>query len=245
MESEKVLFLTDLHVPYGSQRTLDLVLNYAAKNTYTCIVLSELLDFYAISPFNRDPERVLKLSQELDESYTILHQITKQFKDQKRVYISGNHDERLRRLIWSKAPALAGLPCLNVEDLLGLTAFEWKYYDNKQLIMDGETPFSIGHLTFLHGHEIRMGWGAVNLAKIMYERARINVIAGHHHRCQEWIIRTIKGDFEGCWMVGCLSDLNPPYMPHNDHIHGFAEIFFDTDGDFEVRNRKVIKGKIL
>lgn len=243
--ANRVLFLSDLHTPYHDERALQLTLNYAMKNTFDTVVMSEVPDFYSISSWCRDPKRVHLLGEELDQCREAIRLVSELFKDRRKVYIAGNHDERLKRYIWKNAPALADLPGLNVADVLGLTEFGWEYYDNKERLMSGLKPFSIGHLTFLHGHEVKMGWGAVNVAKILYERSRTNVIAGHFHRCQEWIVRTVRGDHEGSWLVGCLGDLNPEFMPHNDWIHGFADIHMDDDGDFEVRNRKIMKGKIL
>jgi len=243
--SNRVLFLADLHIPYSDEAALDMALNYAAKHTFDTVVMTELPDFYSVSSWCRDPQRVSLLADELHDCVKVVEKVSSLFKGRDKIYIPGNHDNRLERYIWKHAPALAGLSSLDMAMLLGLTENGWIYYDNKKALMEGRKPFHIGHLTFLHGHEVRMGWGAVNVAKILYERCRTNVIAGHFHRHQEWIVRTLAGDHEGAFLVGCLSDLNPEFQPHNDWVHGFGDIQFDDDGDFEIRNRKIMRRKIL
>jgi len=43
----------------------------------TIFINGDLVDFYAISRFNKDPERELKLQEELDEAVNVLRQIKK------------------------------------------------------------------------------------------------------------------------------------------------------------------------
>jgi len=43
---------------------------------------------------------------------------------------------------------------------------------------------------------------------------------------------------------GCLCELQPAYMPHNQWNHGFA--FVEVDGDdFHLRNLRIHNGKVL
>jgi len=151
----------------------------------------------------------------------------------------------LNNFLMSQAPQLKGLPQLTVPELLQFGKYEWHYVNNKERLLKDKVPYRIGKLTFLHGHEIKAGWGAINLAKIYYERCRSNVIIAHHHRAQEWLVRTITGKHEGSWLIGCMCKLSAEFMPHNDWIHGFAVITFRDDGFFSVNNRKIIKGRVV
>jgi hypothetical protein len=48
------------------------------------------------------------------------------------------------------------------------------------------------------------------------------------------------------WSLGCMCELHPPYMPLNKWNHGFAIVDLDDNGtDFEVRNKRILKGKVL
>jgi hypothetical protein len=48
------------------------------------------------------------------------------------------------------------------------------------------------------------------------------------------------------WSLGCLSELNPAYMPLNKWNHGFAIVDLSDNGeDFHVKNYRIHKGKIL
>lgn len=239
-----VLFMSDLHIPYHDEEALGTAIEYGMSKDPDCAIISELPDFYKLSYWSKDPNR-MDFFEELSLSRDCVRMLSKTFKGMEKVYIVGNHDERLKMYLWKKAEELTKLEELALPNLLEFSKHDWRYVDNRQRMVRRLPPLKIGHLTFLHGHEIKTGWGAVNLAKIYYERARGNVVLGHHHRAQEWIVRTISGRHEGCWLIGGLCKLSPEFLPHNDWIHGFAVIRFDADGDFKVKNHKIINGKVL
>ena len=238
------LYLTDFHVPYHNEEAIGLALEYGLSADPDEIIISEVPDCYQVSSWKKDPTR-LPFLDELELSRKWIDKLAKKFKKQKVTYLVGNHDERLNNYLIKNAPELVGIKELELPFQLGIHKYNWQYIDNRKLMMAKSPPLKIGHLTFLHGHEVKTGWGAVNLAKIYYERCRTNVVVAHHHRCQEWVVRTIAGKHEGSWLLGCLCLLSPEFLPHNDWIHGFAIIRFDADGDFRVENCKIINGKVL
>ena len=240
----RILFLTDIHAPYHDQKALDIAIDFGLKKGCDQVIISELPDLYQVGSWLRDPTKD-SFYQELEKVTALVQQLDKAFKGKDVTYIHGNHEERIDRYLMKRAPEMYGLKAVSREHLMGLDQTKWKVIDNKKVLQEGGTPYKVGNLTFLHGHEVKMGWGAINLAKIMYERSRVNIIAGHHHRAQEWVVRKISGKHEGCWLVGCLCDLHPEYLPHNDWVHGFAVVHMYKGGDFSVENRKIINGRVL
>lgn len=204
--------------------------------------MSELPENRSVSYWNKDEGR---LEYELEKVRELVEVISGAFYEEEIIYIPGNHDERLHDYISRYAKALKGLRGLNVYEQTDMKKHGWRYHDNKVSMGKGHGPLRIGKLSYLHGHEIKAGWNTANLAKIYYDRCRSNVIFGHHHRCEEKVVRKITNHHEGAWCVGCLSELNPSFQPHNDWVHGFAIIRYYDDGFFKVKNRKIINGRIL
>jgi len=240
----RILLLTDIHAPYHDKQALKLAIKFARKKEIDEVIVSELPDLYKVSSWLKNPD-TMPFYQELEEVKQVARQIASAFPGKKFTYLSGNHEERITKYLWRHGEHLAGIDAFAPQALLGITELGWEWVDNKERLAKNQPVLQRGELTFLHGHEIKMGWGAVNIAKIMYERAGKNVIMGHFHRVQEWVVRKIDDKFSGCWSVGCLCDLHPEYNPHNNWIHGFAIIHLFEGGAFSVENRKIIEGKVL
>ncbi len=235
-------YLGDLHVPNHDEESLGLAMENCLKKGVDTVIISELPELRPVSYWNTNEGL---LEYEIEQCRVVVEGLSKKFKKQDIIYLPGNHDERLEMYIRKHAPALQHLRGLNVRSLLDMDKNGWVYQDNKVEMRKGNGPLRIGKLSIIHGHEVKTGWGSVNLAKIYYDKCRCNILFGHHHRCQEWIVRTLTNSHEGSWGVGCLCELNPAFLPHNDWVHGFAIIEFYDDGFFKVTNRKIIQGRIL
>jgi predicted phosphodiesterase len=240
--TKTVGFLTDFHSPNHDEEAIGIAVDNCKYKKVDTVIISELPELRTVSYWNKNEG---ELEWELEETRVLVEYLSKEFKKQEIIYIPGNHDERLDSYLRTSAPALRGLRGMSVYELTDMKKHGWIYHDNKLALQNGDGPLFIGRLCFLHGHEVKTGWGAVNLAKIFYDRCRSNVMFGHHHRCQEWIVRKINGEHEGSWGVGCLCELNPKFMPHNDWVHGFSIIKFYDDTFFKVKNRKIISGRVL
>jgi len=69
---------------------------------------------------------------------------------------------------------------------------------------------------------------------------------GHNHQTSEHTETDMNGKSVTTWSLGCLSELNPAYMPLNKWNHGFAIVDLSDNGeDFHVKNYRIHKGKIL
>jgi hypothetical protein len=234
-----ILFINDIHLPYHSLTALNIALKYGFdKKVNTIFINGDLIDFYAISRFQKDP-RKRDLSNEIKTTRDFLSILRKIFPLAKIFYKLGNHDVRWEHYLIEKCPDLLGLSEFNLESILKLADHDITMIPDKQIV-------HIGKLTALHGHELGTSiMSPVNIARGLYLKAKDNAICGHHHQSSEHTEPNINGKVVTCWSVACLSELHPDYAPINKYTHGFAHIrVVDEEGNFEVTNLRIINGKI-
>jgi predicted phosphodiesterase len=242
----KAILFYDIHQPYHNRAVYDIAMGYAkAWEPDEIYIGGDFVDFKDISTWKDDPLR-MPFKDEVAFVKNNLHSMRETFPDAKIIYIEGNHENRLSRYMWSKAPEFCGLPELAFEKLMDLESIGIQYYSNVDRLNMNFPPVRIGKLYVLHGHEIMLGSGTVNLARTMYLKTHVNVIFGHHHQSQNYIFKKLDGTYEGSWAVGCLCNLSEQYQPMNNWINGFCTIKYNPQtGYFKVRNKLIIDGQIL
>jgi len=237
--NDKILLLSDIHVPYHSIDALTVAINYAKQKEgiNTVILNGDIVDFYQASSFVRDP-RKKKLSEEFDIFKDFISKLYFSLGEPKMYFKQGNHEERFERYLFLKAPELLDIQEFKLNILLEFGKYGIEYIDKKRIIKAGK-------LSILHGHEFgRSVFSPVNPARGVYMRAKESTIIGHHHQTSEHTEPTLGGKIITTWSTGCLCELNPEYMPINKWNHGCA--FIETDGnDFRVHNKRIYKGGIM
>ena len=238
-ECNDILFINDIHLPYHSITALNVALKYGfEKKVNTVFINGDLIDFYAVSRFQKDP-RKRNLGNEIKTTRDFLAVLRKIFPKAKIFFKLGNHDVRWEHYLIEKAPELLGLDEFNLESILKLADHDITMIPDKQIV-------HIGKLTALHGHELGTSiMSPVNIARGLYLKAKDNAICGHHHQTSEHTEPNINGKVVTCWSVACLSELHPDYAPINKYTHGFAHVkVVDEEGNFEVTNMRIINGKL-
>lgn len=218
--SEMHVVLSDQHIPFQDPVLEDLSIDFLAEHQPKVIhLLGDVLDFYSLSSFDKDPQRRETLQDELDGATRYFERLRKVCPKARIIYSEGNHENRLRRYLWSQARALSNLRTLSFEELLGLGKFniEW---------VDASSPYRIGHLLFIHGELVRRASGAS--AKGHMDKFGCNVIHGHTHRLGAYYHRTYD-DMMGAWENGCLCTLNPEYATCPDWQNGWSVVWFHGD----------------
>jgi len=199
---ERCLIIPDLHAPYHHESALSACLSFS--NWFKpdkIFILGDLIDFYAISHFLKDPERALKLQEEIDEAVNILEQIRKFNPKSEIVLIRGNHCHRLQKYLWSQAKELNGLRDLTVESLLHLRHLNIKYEKTGRLVHRG--------VIFKHGNVVRAFAGYS--AKGEFEKSGMSGVSGHTHRAAVYYHNNSSGNY--VWMeTGCLCQLDAEYL---------------------------------
>jgi predicted phosphodiesterase len=240
LNEKRIGILSDIHFPYADMTSLNAAVSYLIDFEPDCIILNgDTLDMYHASNFEKDP-RQRSIKYELDVCRNFLIQLKELFPKAKIVYKAGNHCERYEKKILERLPEFVDLEWTTLEYALGLHQIGIQIVKNKRIIKAGD-------LNICHGHEFSKGFIApVNVARGFYLRAKANVIAGHHHRISEHMEQDINGKQIGTWSTGCLCELNPKYMPINNWQHGFATVeIINNEGNFRVKNLKIINGEVL
>jgi len=127
-ELEKILVMGDIHGEFVDDRALDLTINYVRRvyKPDTIILNGDIVDFYGISRFDKDPLRKDNLQYELDITKKLLTDLRKYFPTAKIYYLKGNHEERLKANL-SKNPEFSGLTALKLENLLDFRSNKINY----------------------------------------------------------------------------------------------------------------------
>lgn len=237
VEGERVLCIADIHSPYYDKRAVTTALKYGVrKKADTVLVLGDLIDFFAVSFWEKDP-RKRNIQNEINMTVGMLEFIRNLFPDANIIIKIGNHDERIERYLKVKAPELLGFKALSYDSIFDAERLGVDTVPDKRLVQ-------IGGLNCIHGHEFNKSFfSPVNPARGLYLRGKENAICAHYHRTSEHAEKTMTDDVTVCWSIGCLCDLRPTYAPYNAWNHGCAMIYRDGD-NFYVKNRKIINGEI-
>ena len=222
-----IAVVADTHAPYHDQRAVDLacVLIEAVKPK-ELVHLADGVDCYAVSSFDRDPERVITLQNEFDKAFEVNKQIAEAAPEVERYYLeSGNHELRWMRYL-HKHPEINGLRAMEFENLMRLEESGWK-------LGGMEREYCAGRLVLKHGKRISKHAGMSARYALEEEMHQRSVMIGHSHR-QGFTPETGPRLLVGGWEVGCLCDLNPEYVRHPNWQQGMAFITTGTGHAFSV-----------
>lgn len=236
---ERALFLSDIHAPFHDNIAVDVAVQFARFwKPHYLFLMGDILDCYSVSRFSKDPRRKLDLQTEADEAREILTTIRRAVGDACKVYyIEGNHEYRVTKFLWSKAPELAHLRSLNIEGLLGLETLNIKYVPQGKMEYHG--------FIVKHGHIVRK-WSGYS-ARAELEAAGKSGASGHTHRLSQ-IYRTDTTGVYTWVETGCLCDTSPEYGEGKtmDWQHGFAYgMFRKNDDHFVVHTLPIVKGSVI
>ena len=237
LKAKRLAVLSDIHIPYHSIDAVTAVLDKIAEEKPDAILLNgDTVDMYSLSRFQKDPRKrsVAHELQACNEFLDVLHQF-----GAKVIYKLGNHDERYEHYLQHKAPELLNVPEFRFENLL-------KAGERGMQVVGEKRVIKANKLNIIHGHEYPSVFSPVNIARGLYMKGKVSAMQGHNHQVSEHTETDMNGEIVTTWSVGCLCELNPAYMPLNKWSHGFAMVDLSDNGkDFEVRNYRIYKGKIL
>ncbi len=214
----------DTHNPFQDQRVIRVVEKYLFELQPDLMIYpGDMTDFYGCSKFDKNPERANRLQHDLNSAKALFKRHRKGMPNTRMIFEEGNHCDRLRKYLWSKAPALASLDCLTVEGLLGLNDLDIEHVNY------GEGVLLNKRLWVTHGDMIRAHSGYT--AKGMSDKHGGSGMHGHTHRLGSYY-KTNRSGVYGWWENGCLCDLNPDYVSHPNWQQGFSVVTFIRDHFF-------------
>ena len=231
----RVAWLGDVHCPYHDQAAWNAAIEFLDDWKPELVVLGgDFYDFYSISSFDKDPERVERLQDEFNAAQPLIDDVKGLMCDVE--FLEGNHEDRLRRHM-TKNPGIAKLECLELSNAAKLPA-EWG-------IHKPQTMLTLGSLIFLHG-DLKGSCGGLYVASRIMKRLKKSCMFGHFHRMQAfyepgWDQKPLAG-FANGW----LGDVKKAdYVTCPDWTQGIAVVDYDHGSNlFEARQLLIHRGKL-
>ena len=164
-------------------------------------------------------------------------------------YIEGNHEQRIEKWIVDatvKSPHDGEMfrKMFSVDSVLHLEkrGIRWirqgETYDRLKI----PTTIKLGKCFFTHGIST-----AKHAAHAHVQKFGGNIVFGHTHRVDSYMIKTVNEGAIGGWSPGCLCELQPLWRHTNptDWSHGYGLQMVESNGRFLHINVPIIDGKSL
>jgi hypothetical protein len=237
------VILNDLQIPYQDRRVLtQLVYPFIRELKPDGIVLNgDIADCASISDFDKNPLTKATLTTEIRESHRLMEELE---RIPVKHWIAGNHEDRLRRLVW-RQPALLGVVdsktresvvrAMEFDTMFGLGehGFTWRPYGDYLML---------GKLLVTHGSMVRRHSAESGRAHL--DKYGTSVLIGHTHR----LGITYKTDVRGvhaAYENGCLCSLKPEYVSNPNWQVGFSVVHVAPNGLFSVQQIPVLARRIF
>lgn len=190
------VFLTDYHCPFHDPRAHALALLILDDlKPAEIIVGSDGIDCYSISRWDRNPARKDTLQDEIDTWIELVKEIKQTSPDAILTWIKGNHEDRLRRLIWNNV------------GLFGLRALEWPNllkFEELGIRAGKNNEVNYGDLAVVkHGSLVRQDSAYTAKGELEKEKHDIVVVSGHTHRAGAHYV-TKRSTQVAAFEAGCL-----------------------------------------
>lgn len=236
-KNTRTVIVSDIHCPHQDEAALSAVIEHTKCYDPAYIFFNgDICDFYATSRYDKSPARRESLQDELDATAEVLARFRRAAPHARFVFLEGNHEDRLRRLLWSDARALSSLRSLQMRELLQLDKLDFV-----ACLTYGEQYEHFGTI-IEHGNTVRSKAGYT--AHGMLDKRLKSGISGHTHRLS--MVTRVAHGADLYWIEGgCLCSLNPEYA-HGvpDWAHGFVKGEV-VDGQFWARPMRIKNGAVL
>ena len=213
------VIISDLHVPYHDPKALEVAcLTIEYLKPQRIIVAGDRTDFYACSFFDRDPNRILKLQDELDQSFKVGQQINDAAPEGCEIWeLVGNHEARWFKYILNH-PELTSLRVLTLPSILRHKELGWR-------IPKGSDRMDLlgGRLRVKHGDLARKYSTLSAKGELEKVKQQISVVMGHTHRQGHIEFSGPRHRVAGM-EIGCLCNLEPTWGKDMDWHQGFCVI---------------------
>jgi hypothetical protein len=218
----KVAFPTDEHFPFQDEDARSLALQIVSDFAPDLLICgSDGVDFYSISKFDKDPKRPFLLQDEINAWRAGMREWIDAAPAARKVFIPGNHEDRLRRYIW-RHPEMAGLDVVQLHNLLGLGLLGIESEERVIGENYGHSEVIVGPLTVKHGTVIRKHSAYTARGEMEKEFYSIPVLfTGHTHRSGWHAAQTRRG-LVRAYECFCLCDVNPNYVNRPNWHQGIA-----------------------
>ena len=228
----RFILLSDLHIPYQDDIAVNSAIDFIKEKQPDVVVLNgDIVDFYDLSRFNKDPDRVQCLQQEINEVQNVFKRIRKAVPEASIYFVKGNHEKRLETYLM-KNPELYSLDALKLPNLLGLEKYGIEFV---------ERELRLGSLKIVHGDVVRKF--SAYTAKAEIEKHDCSGISSHTHRGGVYYQATPERYL--LWAESfCLCDLNPHYVDYPNWQQGLLYGWVKGES-FAVSPVPIVDGKVM
>jgi hypothetical protein len=192
------LLIPDCHIPYQNKKAYNLMIKIAKD---LCpdevVILGDYADFYSVSSHAKDPRVVNILIDEVAEVNKKLDELDEKFPNAKKIYLEGNHENRLERYLVDRAPALFGVTETRF-------LFDIDKRPNWRFIPYGPRQKHSVLGSYLYAKHTPLA----NSAKATVTKALCSLVYGHIHSMEENHIVGMEGTNHVAFSVGWLGDKN-------------------------------------
>lgn len=233
---EKSVFLSDIHFPYEDKEAINVVIAFIRWFKPSFIfLLGDIVDFYALSKFDKDPDRALRIQDEINDAKSFFAHLRLAAPRANIVFFEGNHEARLMKFL-RRNPEVSGLEVLRLPSLLSMADY------NVRFVGAMET-YKYHGFYLEHGDIVRKHSGYT--ARGMMEKRGVSGISGHTHRLGTHYTTNEGGDY--VWLEnGCLCDRKPDYIKSPNWQQGFSVGYFKKNNHrFLVEQVCIVNGKCV
>lgn len=193
----------------------------------------DIVDCYDLSVFDKDPlnGRVLNKEVACVQEYGMW--IKSMVKE--RVWLGGNHEDRLRRYLWKNTEKLGLDPRETFQDIFRTERIGFHYEPYGAI-------YKAGKLDITHGSVVRKhsGWSA----RAAYDDNGGSIMINHTHRMGVYYKTNSKGT-HAAFENGCLCKLDPEYCHNPDWQQGFSVVHVGNRGFYHVQQLPIIERKYM
>jgi hypothetical protein len=207
------------------------------------VLLGDYADFYAVSRYPKDPRVKVLLEEEVESVNQGLDELDRLFPQAKRVYLEGNHEQRLEHYLVDKAPAL-----------FGVTDLQFLFRLNQRPLWSW-IPFGRSQKYQVLGSDL---WAFHRPKgpnpKAHLERTGVSSIYGDIHKIERGHMVTLDQRQLVCSCPGWLGDVSSrvfDYMPRTPQWQlGFSLVYAALDEfhieQVEIKNKRcIVQGKVF
>lgn len=227
----------DIHHPVHNKAAISCLFQVIKDVKPSIFILGgDQLDMNTISTFNTKKPKLVENSRIQNDYKLFVKDIFQPLNDAlpkncKKVWLDGNHEERVDRLL-DADPKLTGL----IEIYNNIDLSNWTYKKYKEV-------YQVGHMHFTHGLYFNRYHAEKNVR--IYQK---NIISGHAHTFQVYTsVSPISSLPKQGISIGCLCDKNPDYRKNvpNRWINQFMVFYILSDGTFRYETPTILHGRMV
>lgn len=233
---EHIVVLSDIHFPYQDDAVVESALKLIkAAKPHRVILNGDINDFFQLSRFNTEFDRLDELQDEIDQANRFRRAVRQAAPNAVIDETEGNHDNRITSFVMKNAKALHTLRALRPENLFLYDELEINWHPGAGFLLRD-------NFLVKHGTAISNVNGST--AKAELKLNGISGVSGHVHRSEQARQNNYAGAVWG--VSGCMCRLDPDYiigLPNWDQGILVVEIS-NLSGHHSITNVPMVDGKL-